>query len=119
MSKYEEWYDYEDYDDDYEDKKRKYRVFRNGEKIFGLGCADFEDIIFNMELDSVYDRLTVIDKRDETDVTEEFNKFLKEKGFAFKDEAEKEIPSAILEFLPIRNKCNYFTYKEKKLFENF
>lgn len=114
MSKYEEWYDYEDYDDDYEDKKNIYRlVYYEYEEKKSLHCEDFEDILSTMRRYNIYKKVTVIDKRDGTDVTEEFNKFLKEKGFAFKDEAEKEIPSAILEFLPIRNKCNYFTYKEK------
>lgn len=47
MSKYEEWYDYEDYDDEYEDKKNIYKIcFYADEEEQSSNCEDFEDILF-------------------------------------------------------------------------
>lgn len=118
MSKYEEWYDYEDYDDEYENKRRIYRVVYNDNgKEDDFICQDFEDALFKMKGFCICDRVKVIDRRDGNDVTEEFNKFLREKNFVFKDEAENEISVSVYNSLPDISNCVYCCYNERNFLE--
>jgi len=118
MSKYEEWHDYEDYDDEYEDKKSIYKLvyYKNGEEE-NFKCYDFDDALFTMSCYNICDRVTVIDRRDGSDVTEDFNKFLREKNFVFKDEAVKDIPAVVYNSLPDLEDSDYCCYDEKNFFE--
>ncbi len=114
MSKYEEWYDYEDYDDEYEDEKNIYQIcYYADEEEQSSNCEDFEDILFTMKCCNICDKLTVIDRRNGSDVTTEFKKFLKEKGYIFYDEARKEIPELVCQNLPKFDDEVYFHYEEK------
>ncbi len=119
MGKYEEWHDYEDYDDEYENKRRIYRLvyYKNGEED-DFKCEDFEKILSSMRCFNICDRVKVIDRRDESDVTEEFNKFLREKNFVFKDEAEKEISNLVYNNLPQIND-DYCCYDEKNFLTRY
>ena len=114
MGKYEEWHDYEDYDDEYEDKKSIYKLvyYKNGEEE-NFKCYDFDDALFTMSCYNICDRVKVIDRRDESDVTEEFTKFLREKDYVFKDEAEKEIPVSVYNCLPDMSDFEYCCYDER------
>lgn len=120
MADYEEYYDYGDYDDEYEESRQRYKIFRNGEKVFWSDCKDFEDIFLSIETFNDCERFTVIDKNDGSDVSAEVIKFLQEeKGFVFKDEAVKEISAEVLQFLPIKKIDAFYEYKEKNYLKLF
>ena len=116
MGKYEEWHDYEDYDDEYEDKKDIYKLiyYKQGKEDW-LNYKDFDEILSAMRRHNICDRVKVIDRRDESDATEEFTKFLREKDYVFKDEAEKEIPALVYNCLPDMSNSVSCCYDERNL----